>query len=114
MRSATHVASDRSQIGVQQMSYASCLENNNERAHEYYAVALDTLESRLRFEPVTRPAPPPIQAVAVAASRMVAVPKPETDAGRIERRMREQRDVHILCFLEMKPAQNWRYSAQQR
>lgn len=79
------------------MSYASCLENNLERADEYFSVALRTLEDRLKSKLHNRAITIPI--VVMKSPRTV----PVLNANEIAERVRKQRELHILCFHEMQP-----------
>jgi hypothetical protein len=78
------------------MSYASYLEHEIERASDYYAVALNTLENRFTRKPVTPVTVP--AAVLLRSPPIVPVP----DVAEIAERVRRQRETHILCLLEMR------------
>ena len=77
------------------MGYASCLENNIEKADDCAFMA-----RMFRF---------PAALVAVSHPRMTpqfARPKPASAPASIDDRWREMREIHVLCLSELRP--KWR------
>jgi hypothetical protein len=80
------------------MGYASCLENNIERADDRAFMA-----QSFRFQAVPAPMKPPRITLDLAAPKLASptpISQPRVSVGD---RWRDMRDIHVLCLSELRP-----------
>ena len=87
------------------MGYASCLEDNEEKAYEN-RMMLGAYEERLRPKAVYLTVSPPLQPVIVS---MTPAAPTKADAETIMKRTNALHEKHVLAIYELMPGKSWRH-----